>query len=175
MLGALDGTRVLDLYAGSGALGIEALSRGASEAVMVESARPALAALRQNIASLELRGRATVIASDVMRARTSLVRAGPFDLLLVDPPYASVADGSVVLLLAALLAAGVGKPGGTLMLEHASRDDAPKITGTTLERARIYGDSGVAIYRVEEAPGVAVLASTEEPEVAFLASTEEVV
>src|SRR5687768_885045 len=79
--------RVLDLYAGTGALGIEALSRGAARAVFVETATPAAAALKQNIATLGLQASARVIIARAEKAAQPIVRAGPYDLVLVDPPW----------------------------------------------------------------------------------------
>jgi 16S rRNA (guanine966-N2)-methyltransferase len=84
-LGALEDAAVADLFAGSGALGIEALSRGARSAVFVESDRQALAVIRANLATLGLADRATVVASDAVRWAAS---AGPFDVVFIDPPYA---------------------------------------------------------------------------------------
>ena len=83
-LGAIADSVVLDLFAGSGALGIEALSRGAARAVFVENDRFALDVLRQNLESLGLEDRATVLPAD---ATAFLARAEPYDLLLLDPPY----------------------------------------------------------------------------------------
>lgn len=90
-LGAVvDDARVLDLFAGTGALGIEALSRGAREAVFVESSRNALAVLRRNLSELDIETESRVIGSDVLRALDILVREGRcFDLVLADPPFAS--------------------------------------------------------------------------------------
>lgn len=89
MLNSMDcveGATVVDLFAGSGALGIESLSRGAAGAVMVDSSADAVAAIRENLSVLgEARDRATVVRSDVMRY---LAGAPTFDLALVDPPYA---------------------------------------------------------------------------------------
>lgn len=85
-IGALEGARVLDLFAGSGALGIEALSRGASAAVFVESERSALAAIRTNLAGTGLADRAEVVAGDAVRFCATTARR--FDLGLADPPYA---------------------------------------------------------------------------------------
>ena len=85
-LGAVEGARVVDLFAGSGALGIEALSRGAAWCTFVERDRAARAAITANLAATGLAARATVVAADVM---AWLARgAGPFDLALADPPYA---------------------------------------------------------------------------------------
>ncbi len=82
-LGVLDGAIVADLYAGSGAIGIEALSRGAERCVFVERDRDALAALRENLATLELEARARVMTSDSL-AVASVIDA---DIVIADPPY----------------------------------------------------------------------------------------
>ncbi len=112
-LGHVTSARVLDLYAGTGALGIEALSRGAAHATFVESARPALAALRENLAALGLAGAARVVAQPVAGAASRIGGggwlAGPFDLVFADPPYAAVAE--VPAAVAALAAAGAIAPG----------------------------------------------------------------
>lgn len=82
------GARVVDLFAGSGALGIEALSRGAERAHFVEIDREALAVLRRNLYALELAGRATIVRADVFRWVSSIGDAR-WDIALADPPYAS--------------------------------------------------------------------------------------
>ncbi len=83
-LGAITDAVVLDLFAGSGALGIEALSRGAARVMFVENDRQALTVLRENLASLGLQDQATVVPAD---ATTFLAHVEPYDLLLLDPPY----------------------------------------------------------------------------------------
>src|SRR5689334_16825570 len=88
LLGDEDGPRVLDLYSGSGALAFEALSRGASSAVLVEQGRDALAAIRDNARSLEAEGLVRVVAGKVDRVLEKL--EGPFGIVFVDPPYADV-------------------------------------------------------------------------------------
>lgn len=84
-MGALEGARVLDLFAGSGALGVEALSRGATHATFVESARPALTAIHTNLDATGLADRATVVASDGRRFAGATTHH--FDVALLDPPY----------------------------------------------------------------------------------------
>jgi 16S rRNA (guanine966-N2)-methyltransferase len=90
-LGAIvDCARVLDLFAGTGALGIEALSRGAQSAVFVESSRRALAVLRRNVSELGIESESRVVGMDVVRALDVLVREGRrFDLVFADPPFTS--------------------------------------------------------------------------------------
>jgi 16S rRNA (guanine966-N2)-methyltransferase len=143
--GAIEGARVLDLYAGTGALGIEALSRGAVHATFVESARPALTALRQNLAALALGDRSEVVAGRVER----LVRAAgapPYDLVLADPPWADVSSAREA--IAALVAKGHLAPGALVVLEHAARDREIAIAGLEEGDARAWGDTAVWMGRL---------------------------
>jgi 16S rRNA (guanine966-N2)-methyltransferase len=145
-LGDVRGARVLDLYAGTGALGIEALSRGAAHATFVESARPALAALRENLAALGIEGDARVLSQPVARALPAL--AGPFDLVFADPPYAALAEVPVAL---EALRPALGEE-ARVVVEHASRDAAPAIGGLIPRPSRVYGDTAVTIYETAPAP-----------------------
>ncbi|WP_437576519.1 16S rRNA (guanine(966)-N(2))-methyltransferase RsmD [Sorangium sp. So ce887] len=144
-LGDVTGALVCDLYAGTGALGIEALSRGARRAVFVESGRPALATLRENLAALGLAEAARVVPLPVERALDLLRDEGPFDLALLDPPYAALTQAAAA---AARLAGPLGllAPTGRLVLEHARRDPSPEIAGLTCAAARTYGDTAVSFY-----------------------------
>jgi 16S rRNA (guanine966-N2)-methyltransferase len=142
-LGDLAGAAVLDLYAGTGALGIEALSRGAARATFVESGRQALAALRQNLAALGLEGAARVVALPVERAVTTLP-AEAYDLVLADPPYAAI--GAVPRVIEALLRAGALAPDGRVVVEHAARDAAPPVAGLVARPTRTYGDTALTLY-----------------------------
>jgi 16S rRNA (guanine966-N2)-methyltransferase len=113
---------VLDLYAGTGALGIEALSRGAREAVFVERARGALKVLRRNLDELELSDRARVVEADLERGLRALAgKLGSFDLVLADPPYES---GAIAKLLGEETLANVLEPDGILVVERSVRDEA---------------------------------------------------
>jgi len=143
-LGPLAGAAVLDIYAGTGALGIEALSRGAKRASFVESARPALAVLRENLASLGLAAEARVIAQPARRAIATIVQQGPFDLLLLDPPYAELAE--VAPLCASLNAQGALAPGARVVIEHAKRDTPPEIERLLRSETRTYGDTALTFY-----------------------------
>lgn len=140
MLGPLEGAAVLDLFAGSGALGIEALSRGAAHATFVERSAPALAALRANLAALELdAGRARVNAGDALAALRS---ADKYDLVFLDPPYAQAAAlaGALSRELPAVLRAGA-----RVVSESDRR--APLELGLPLERERRYGDTMIRIHQ----------------------------
>jgi 16S rRNA (guanine966-N2)-methyltransferase len=139
-LGVLEGS-VLDLFAGSGALGIEALSRGASTATFVDTDGRALATVRANLAATGLDDRATVVRSDALRFLAR--RPGPFDLVLLDPPY-SFADEEWARLLGAL-------GPGVVVLE--SDRDVPVEAPWTVLRTKRYGGTVVAIARrVERSP-----------------------
>lgn len=145
MLGPLDDHVVLDLFAGSGALGLEALSRGASRAVFVERDRRALAALRSNVAALGLPDeRAQVISRDAGRvARDAAGRAEAYDLVFLDPPY-RLAAGLGAALGATLT--GLLAPGARIVTESPER--APmELTDVPLIQERRYGDTLIRIHR----------------------------
>jgi 16S rRNA (guanine966-N2)-methyltransferase len=138
-LGDLTGARVLDLYAGTGALGIEALSRGAREAVFVERAPRSLAVLRANIATLELGAAARILTGDAILGVRRLGREGErFDLALLDPPYAA---GEVGRALEALVAERILVPGGMVVVESGRRHPVPCVEGLAPIDERRYGDS----------------------------------
>jgi 16S rRNA (guanine966-N2)-methyltransferase len=143
----LSGARVLDLWAGSGALALEALSRGAAEATLVESGREALAAIRANVASLGLDDRARVVPAQVERATKQLHNAS-FELVFADPPWADVDTGAAVRAIAALLGptGALLAEGGILVLEHASKTASPALAPLVLERTRAYGDTSLSLY-----------------------------
>lgn len=135
----LDGARVLDLYAGSGAIGLEALSRGAGHALLVESDAGAVAVLRRNVATLGLSG------AEVRHGRVATVLAAPpsspFDLVFSDPPYALGSD-ALSEDLAAL--AAWTRPGSLVVVERAKRSgsfDWPDSLAPG--RVRGYGDTAL--------------------------------
>jgi 16S rRNA (guanine966-N2)-methyltransferase len=138
-LGDLEGARVLDLYAGTGALGIEALSRGAQQVVFIERASRSVAVLRANLATLGLTSDARIVASDAVRGVHRLGREGArFDLALLDPPYAAGEAGRA---LAALVAAGVLAPGAVVVVESGRRHPVPTVAGLARIDERRYGDT----------------------------------
>jgi 16S rRNA (guanine966-N2)-methyltransferase len=144
-LGSLEGVRVLDLYAGSGALGIEALSRGAVQAVFVERAGAAVESLRRNLAQLELGDRSRVLRVDARSAARQLGRRGEtFELILMDPPYASGEAGEA---MAAVVEAGILCAEGTLVLESSRRRLPAEVAGLRRLDARRYGDTVMLRFR----------------------------
>jgi 16S rRNA (guanine966-N2)-methyltransferase len=138
-----DAPRVLDLYAGTGALAFEALSRGAREAVLVEHAREALTAIRDNARALGAEDRMRVVAGRAPRALEKV--DGPFGVVFLDPPYADVATKPFAAVLER--AAACVAPRGALVLEHASSDAPPEIPGVQLDRTRRHGDTSLSLYR----------------------------
>jgi 16S rRNA (guanine966-N2)-methyltransferase len=140
--------RVLDLYAGSGALGIEALSRGAASAVFVERGRAASAVLEENLRALGLGGRFRLLRLPVARALALLGREGArFDLVLADPPYA-LAPGAWRGAAGALLA-----PGGLLVVETAARRPPQSDPDLDLVRRAVYGDTALEFWRPGDGAG----------------------
>lgn len=151
-LGDLSDSRVLDLFAGSGALGVEALSRGASRAIFVEHARSSLAVLESNLAALGLGDVSEVLAMDALRALPLLARRGScFDLVLLDPPYAA---DPVEPVLAALRTLELVAPGGLVVVERSKRNSLDSVAGWRQDREREYGQTVVIHLRAEPDPGV---------------------
>jgi 16S rRNA (guanine966-N2)-methyltransferase len=155
-LGPLGGARVLDLYAGSGAIGLEALSRGAAEVLLVERDRAALAVLRRNVDTVGLPG-ARVLADDATRAVArppSVGGGGPLDLVYVDPPY-DLPAAEVESVLAGL-ATGWLAEGALVLVERSRRDaDLAWPPGYEPERTRTYGETvvlGALWYGRDEVP-----------------------
>ncbi|MBI1816584.1 MAG: pantetheine-phosphate adenylyltransferase [Deltaproteobacteria bacterium] len=146
----LTGAQVLDLFAGSGALGIEALSRGAAGVTFVEEGRDALRALRTNLAACGFAAQVRVLAMPVTAALRRLTQAGTaFDGVLLDPPYEK---GQVAATLAALAAAAIVRPGGWVVVEH-HLDEAPVHPAfSDLTPTHRYGKTGVTVLHVPEEP-----------------------
>jgi 16S rRNA (guanine966-N2)-methyltransferase len=142
------GARALDLYAGTGAVGIEALSRGAAEAVFVERDARAVEAIRSNLSRTGLEVRARVVRSDVERfVERAGAGAGAFDLVLLDPPY-EVGPPELDAVIAALDAKALLSEGFTVVLTRGSRSSTPVIpVHWTVTRRLAYGDSVVTLFR----------------------------
>jgi 16S rRNA (guanine966-N2)-methyltransferase len=144
----VEGSRVLDLYAGTGALGLEALSRGAVAATLVESSAPALAVLRANIASLGVEDRTRVVPLDVHRAsRRILSSGGPFDLVIADPPWPLVDTGQAERVLSSLALHGALHPEAWVVLEHSARTHPPEANPLVRTETRAYGDTALTFYK----------------------------
>jgi 16S rRNA (guanine966-N2)-methyltransferase len=148
----VDGSRFIDVFAGTGAVGIEALSRGASEVVFIENHAPAATLIRRNLESLELRSGATVLAIDALRGLEKLAaRTGEaaFDIVFVDPPYAAAEEYAQVLRF--LGATSFLGPGATVIVEHRRNFDLPEQAGR-LRRIRVLrqGDATLSFFTAEK-------------------------
>jgi 16S rRNA (guanine966-N2)-methyltransferase len=140
---ALSGTHVLDLFAGTGALGLEALSRGAGHAVFVEEGIEARGLLRRNIETLGLTGRARVFRRDATRLGPAGTVA-PFDLVFADPPYGK---GLGEAALTGALAGGWLKAGALAVLEEDAKAAIAPIVGLEEIDRRVIGDSQIVFFR----------------------------
>ncbi|MGW2313716.1 16S rRNA (guanine(966)-N(2))-methyltransferase RsmD [Actinomadura luteofluorescens] len=139
LLGPLGGLRVADLYAGSGAVGLEALSRGAGHALLVESHPRAMKVIRQNAGTLGLPG--AVPCADKVERLARKAPDEPYDLIFADPPYA-LADSAVTALLEDLRDNGWATPDALVVVERAARGPALEWPdGYEAERERRYGEA----------------------------------
>ena len=138
---AYAGARVLDGFAGTGAFGLEALSRGAAFSVFVENNRVALTALRQNIATLGEAARTQIVSGDATAPPRALA---PCDLVFLDPPYRS---GQAAPALAALAQAGWVAPGAVVTVELAHNEDIVPPVGFAAIDERRYGAAKIVILR----------------------------
>jgi 16S rRNA (guanine966-N2)-methyltransferase len=142
---AAEGTKVLDLFAGSGAMGLEALSRGAASATFVESDRDACRTINRNLDKLELGG-AKVLCQDALTALRNDVRSGRrYDLVLVDPPYRrfSSLQNALIQYLPEVV-----EPGGLLIVETSAKDE-PELPLTRL-KSRRYGSARLTLFERDE-------------------------
>ena len=137
----LEGRRVLDLFAGSGQMGIEALSRGAERAVFVDSSKEAIGIVKDNLASTKLSENAVVLHADAL---AFLRESGQnFDIIFADPPYKE----GIILKMLPLAAARVA-PGGILMVETPYGEKLPEIAGgLTRTKEYKYGKTAITTYR----------------------------
>ena len=138
--GAVEGAAVLDLYAGTGALAIEALSRGAASATIVERDPAALSAIRTNLAVLSDDADTVVVARDVKRYLAGAPAGGPFDLVFVDPPY-DTPDADVTAVLAALTLPGRLAPDAIVSVERPHRHRVVAPPGLQTGWERTFGDT----------------------------------
>ena len=139
---SIEGANVLDLFAGSGALGIEALSRGAASVTFVDRQPRGLDILRQNLDVLGLKERAKVVRSDVVRwleTSPSAIKGAGF--VFLDPPYDDVVLDRALKILDREV------EGATVMAEHSRRQELPQLSRLTVDRQRRYGDTIVTVFR----------------------------
>jgi 16S rRNA (guanine966-N2)-methyltransferase len=142
-LGDLTGQRVLDLYAGSGALGFEALSRGASHVTFVERTRSALDVIRENAEALGAEEQVSLFREDVEVCLNRLRRGPPFELVLLDPPYAMSDLESV---LSRLSGSELLAPGALVVVESDRRHAPGSVEGLAAIDERRYGDTLITRY-----------------------------
>ena len=141
----VEGAAVMDLYAGTGALGIEALSRGAASAVFIDAEAASCQAILQSLSRARLAERGTVIRGRLPAAIVGI--QGQFDIILIDPPYQLETADETVAAAAQKLASD-----GIVVYEHGSRyNPAERPAGLRLVERRVYGDSALALYVAEEA------------------------
>ena len=147
----LEGVSVLDAFAGSGAMGLEFLSRGAKRCTFVDSDRRAVGVVRRNVSSLGAQTRCDVLSANAFQlaGRGATLPGAPYDLVVLDPPYATPAQ-DVSGLVDALSAAGALVPGAVVLYERASSAPALEPACATLVRERAHGTTTVDLYRTAE-------------------------
>jgi len=155
----LSGLRLLDLFAGSGNVSIEALSRGAVEAVLVDESARSAAAIHENLNRLELNRRAQVWVVSVARSLRKLDKAGEkFDLIFLDPPYDK---GLVTITLQAIGKSSLLNPAGIVVVEHSGREVIkPNYGDLILNDRRRYGDTLLSFFHRQEAVNPAAQGQT---------------
>jgi 16S rRNA (guanine966-N2)-methyltransferase len=142
----LPGARVLDLFAGAGGVGLEALSRGAAHATFVERDARAVAALRANVTTLGVEAAARVVRDDALHALHALARDGErFDVVFLDPPYEAGADEPV---LAALGTGALTAPDARVIVQHLTKRPPPPAVGVLAAfRTRRFGETTLTFLR----------------------------
>ena len=150
---SIRGSLFLDAYAGSGSVGIEALSRGAREAVLIESSRAAIQVIRANVKNLELAGRARTVPLSVDRALERLDREGlRFDTVFVDPPYEKIEEYART--LSALDRLELLGPFAWVIVEHSKRLGLETRYGRLLQKKQLRrGDSRLSFYILDNNAG----------------------
>ena len=146
-LGLLHGASVLDIFAGSGALGIEALSRGAARVTMIDKSRQAVESIRKNLETTSFAGNVEIICADFTVSLERLRKNGIlFDLVIIDPPYTGGMHLKTIEIVSGLL-----KPGAMLVAETSSRSPLPEKAGSLCRSdRRVYGDTAIEFFLAEE-------------------------
>ena len=142
----VSGARVLDAFAGSGSIGIEALSRGARQAVFVEKDRIASSIISKNITRLGLKDRTLVAHASVAKwaSVSHTKKAEKFDIIFADPPYHDTQFSTVTRLF------GLLKPNGLMVLSHPGRGEVPIQAGIVVVDNRSYGNAYLTFFRLED-------------------------
>ena len=143
----LEGIRVLDAFAGSGALGLELLSRGAESVTFVERNRRVAGVIRKNIASLGAESRTRLVVGDAFRLASGGIPGGPFGIVVLDPPYATSA-AQVTALVEDLEAAGSLMPGALVLYERAAKAEGLGLILANKVREKAHGDTAVDLLRI---------------------------
>ena len=146
ILGDLSDASVVDFYAGSGALGLEALSRGASRLTLVEADRQAAQVIRKNVEGWGVDGAYRVVECAVEKSRSSISSSAPIHLVLADPPWAIAKEAALAV---PRVVSGLLAPGAVVVLGHAARDELALADDSGLERydTRTWGDSALSFFR----------------------------
>lgn len=139
----VQGARVLDVFAGTGAIGLEAISRGADKAIFIEKDRIAQKVLAENIQSLGVESTTEVIRASLANW-LSTYQGESFDIIFADPPYHDPQFSTVSHLF------GLLKPGGLMVLSHPGRGEEPTSTGVVVVDNRSYGNAFLTFYRRED-------------------------
>lgn len=150
----IEGARFLDLYAGSGAVGIEALSRGANEVCFVEKAAPAIQVLRANLARLGLTQGLRIVSASAAGFLRNPGTSSPFDLVFLDPPYDAADEYAAILGSLGGPAFGVLAEGAIVIAEHRRKDNLDAEYGA-LNRTRLLqqGDAALSFYAIQQTGG----------------------
>ena len=151
LMGRIEGARFLDLFAGTGAVGIEALSRGAAETVFVEKSREHIRVLQRNLAMGDNAGigRGEIVETDAYRY-ISAANSRQFDIVFADPPYAIGKDNGYLKVLSDLRQNGIIKPGGVFIAEMIATQQPEEAEGWRLWKDRRYGSTRLALWLCHE-------------------------
>jgi 16S rRNA (guanine(966)-N(2))-methyltransferase RsmD len=139
----IEGARFLDLFAGTGAIGFEAASRGAARVVSVEAHRETAQAIEEAAADLDVTDRVTIVGAPAERALYRI--EGPFDIVYMDPPYANDVP---LQLFKLLLERSLLAPDAVVIYEHAAKRILPDIPGYRSAREEVYGDVALAFFSI---------------------------
>lgn len=142
-LATFDRLKVLELFAGSGAQSLEALSRGAETAVLIDSGRDALVTATENIKRCRFERQARLIGQDVYRALPQLVASGPFDLIFLDPPYR---QGHLIRVIKEIDSLNLLSENGILCAEAAKGEDSGHYSTLVLQDTRTYGSTQIFLF-----------------------------